>query len=245
MKPHHLSASKVDLAVYGCSYWARGEVEHPQRPSGKAAMRGTAVHKASELHHLDVPITCLDEESRPLWETLRGWLAARPVTYASELPLLYDATHDVAGVCRVGPASDRDYLDVHAMAIPMRLDLVRQVAPGTVEVVDIKTGARSNVAPAAENLQLRTQAVAAGRHYGAERVRVGFVFPLITKIHEDWAELDADALDAHAGVLHRTLKLLPESQPERGAHCWKCPIGPTRDYAATCPAWANNEEDVA
>lgn len=241
MKAHHLSASKVDLALH-CLYWARGDVQHPRRAPGQAAARGIAVHKASENYHLKKPLPELDSDATAMWLTLRNWLASNEQATHVELPILYDAENDTATVCEMG-ADERAYLNVTPMTIPMRLDLVWAPSThGEPIVIDIKTGSRSNAATPAENFQLATQAVGYSRLLRwAGSMTVGLLFPMKTKTHDDRHTLDADALDAHAGLLHRRLRMIPDAQPEKGQHCWKCPVGPTRDHQATCPAWAKEE----
>jgi hypothetical protein len=241
VKAHHLSGSKVDLAQV-CTYWARGDVAHEQRPSGAAATRGVNVHGASDDHFNKRAIRMLTDEELAIWASLRTWSDAMPAWTHSEIPILYDAGIDAASICEIGSGGERDYLGVTALRIPTRLDLVR-LEGDTVWICDIKTGSRSNCEPAATNVQLATQAVAAARLFHVERAMVGLVFPLKTKVHvPEWHELAADALDEHAGKLHRTLRVIPDSEPARGSHCWHCPIGPSRDFRSTCPAWAENVE---
>lgn len=235
MKAHHLSASKVDLALC-CSWWARPDTEQQDRPPGEKAARGTVVHKASDCFQKGLALPAMDEEAAALWISLRAWEErVEPFTH-SEIPLLYDAENDTTTPCQMGE-SERDYLGVTPMHIPMRLDLVRADGDG-VRVVDIKTGSKANSAPPHENLQLATQAVAAARHFGVDRVSVGLVHPMKTKVHEpEWFELDADALDAHAGKLYRVLRTLPLAEPNRGSWCFRCPIGPAKGFVTKCPAW--------
>ncbi len=242
MKAHQLSASKIDLALL-CRFWARGDQEHLPRAMGRPALRGVNVHRASDRYHRgESPDDDLDDEEKGLWSSLKLWLGREPSFTHSEIPLLYDAENDTATICEVGPGGERDYLGVTAMKVPMRLDLVR-VGERQIWIVDIKTGARANSAPAFENVQLATQAVAASRHFGVELASVGLVFPMKTKVHEpEWHELDTDALDEHAGTLHRVLKMIPDSEPERGSHCWRCPMGPQKGFASNCPAWENEQE---
>jgi hypothetical protein len=180
----------------------------------------------------------MEREEALIWGSLRGWLEAGERFTHSELPILYDATTDTATICKTG-TDDRDYLGVTANKIPMRLDLV-DADDGVI--VDIKTGSKSNTEPAPTNLQLATQAVAASRLLGITEVRVGLVFPMKTKVHKpEWHTLDADALDEHAGKLHRVLKMIPNAEPNRGSWCWRCPIGPANGFTSSCPAWAGEE----
>ncbi len=247
MKPAHLlSASKTELAMK-CSYFARADVEHEPRPSGEKAIRGTAVHLAMENWHKGLPIPELDREGAGMWASLKGWLEASPEYNHVELPLLYNADTDTATRCEMGEG-DRAYLGVTKMTVPMRLDLAREWQDSEyIRVLELKTGSRGHTTPAPQNGQLRTQALAAARFFGADRVYVGIIFPLMTKVHApEWHLLDAEALDEHAGRLHRVLKMLPESQPVRGEHCWNhCPIGPSRMHRSTCPAWAQEEKRSA
>lgn len=242
MKAHQLSASKIDLAMW-CTYWARSDVTHPARPMGAPALRGTAVHKASDCYFHGSPLPRMDEDAMALWGSLKEWLRSMPPFTHSELALLYDAERDSAHICETGE-DERDYLGVTGVKLPMRLDLIRYEGGivRQVHIVDIKTGSRSNTSPAHENMQLATQAIAASRYYGVESVKVGLVFPMKTKVHPpEWHTLDADALDEHAGKLHRVLKTIPDSVPVKGQHCWRCPIGPAKGFRTDCPAWADEE----
>lgn len=247
---HGLTGSKVDLASH-CGYWARPDVERPYRPSGKAARIGTRVHKLAELYikgegegqFLDLEE---EKEARALWATLKTWLPPKSVPIIPELPLLYDAATDTATECKMGEG-ERDYLGVDGMKIPMRLDIVvRNTGDLWVEVWDIKTGSQSNQTVAAENLQLRTQALAASRFFEATRIKVGLVYPMKTKVKTDVAELSKEVLDEHARFLRRTLMRLPIAKPNLGQHCYHyCPVGPQKGFMATCPAWRTEEESAA
>lgn len=242
MRAHQFSGSKTDLAMC-CAYWARPDVVHPIRPMGAPAQRGITVHLASDCAHKGLPLPEFHDDTKALWESLRAWLATESAYTDSELPLLYDAESDTAAFGNTG-TSDRDYLDVSAFKVPMRLDLVR-VGDEVLHVLDLKTGSKSGTAPASENLQLATQALAAARYFGVGRVKVGLVFPLKTKVHPpEWHELDAEALDLHAGKLHRVLKQIPTSQPVRGSWCFRCPVGPSKGFTTDCPAWQIEEEDT-
>ncbi len=242
-KAHNLSASKVDLALH-CSYFARPDVLLPERPSGPSAVRGNTVHKASDCYHKGLPMPEFHGDTGALWLTLKGWIDGQAPFTHSEIALLLDVENDTAALCEVGELGERDYLGVTALKIPMRLDLVRWDGV-TLDVVDLKTGARKNVSPEAENVQLATMGLAAARYFGAAQVRVGLVFPLKTRVHApEWHVLDADALDLHAGKLHRLLRGLPTSEPMKGDHCWSCPMGLARGFATPCPAYQTDEADT-
>lgn len=226
-----------------CTYWARADVEHPHRPMGAPAKRGVTVHAASDRAFKGLPLPEFHDDTKALWLSLQAWLATEVPYTDSELPLLYDAANDVAVFGDTGK-SDRDYLNVGPFTVPMRLDLVR-VGDGVAHVLDIKTGSKSNTAPAKDNLQLATGALAVARYFGVDRVKVGLVFPLKTKCHEpEWHELDAEALDLHAGKVHRVLKQIPGSEPVRGSHCFRCPVGPSKGFTTNCPAWEIDEADT-
>lgn len=246
MKAHHLSGSKADLSLC-CAYWARPEVVHQPRPLGAPARRGNTVHAASDADHKGIPGPEHHDDTEALWLTLKAWIdaevAAGRLFSDSEIPLLYDTEKDVASLCEIGELGPRDYLGVTAMKMPMRLDLVRvDRADGCVYVLDIKTGSRSGTASAHENVQLATMGLAAARFYGVPRANVGLIFPMKTKVHPpEWHELDAEALDLHAGRLHRVLRQLPLAEPNRGDWCWRCPIGPGKGVVSTCPAWQDEQ----
>lgn len=222
-----------------CLFWA--QTRPPKRPPSIYAARGTAVHQACENYLASKDLPALDADGKAMWEQLRRWLDANARPDHCELPILYDVENDTAEVCEIGDEGPRDYLGVTATKIPMTLDLAwKQSNDDGPIVLDTKTGSRSNVEPAARNMQLATQALGFSRLIKwTGPVSVGLLFPMKTKVHDsDRALLDVDTLEAHAGKLHRRLRMLPNAEPVKDSHCWRCPLGPSREHKATCPAWA-------
>lgn len=238
MRAHKLSASKVDLAEW-CTYSFRVDVDLPEKQVGPKAVIGTEVHKAAERWFRKEQVGQISVDASSLWASLKSWLEDEVIFSHSEIAILYDATTDTAQVCETGNG-ERDYLNVSQYSLPMRLDLVRE---GTqLEIVDIKTGSMSNAAPPPENAQLFTQALGASRLLGYKTAHVGLVFPLKTKVHEPvYHHIDEHALDAHAGKIRRILRTIPDSQPVRGPHCWKCSVGPGKGFVTQCPAWLTDQ----
>lgn len=235
--PHHLSASKVDLAL-NCSYWAREDVELPSSPPGRSARIGTQVHAMAEAEGKgsqppDPIVVDEQSEAEGIYKTLRVWVANRvalPMA-AHEYAIVYDTQNDTTR--HVFTASSRDYGPIAPSEIPMTIDLFFRRADGGAELYDYKTGKKSNVSSAAINMQIATMAVAVSRLVGTDKVTGGLVFPMKTKCTEDVATLDGDALDEHAGRLRKLLRMLPESQPNKGEWCWRCEL----KKAGTCPAY--------
>ncbi len=243
MSAHHLSFSKVDLAAYGCAFWARPDVTIHERPSRVSGVLGTNVHAACEAFVNKTVAPAMTKDEAKHWGSLKHWMESEPMFDGMELPLLYDAGTDTAKLCELG-AGRRDYLGVTPTTMPGTLDLHRLVpSESLVVVLEVKTGAHGNVEKEPDNMQLASQGVAVARYLGVERVRVGTIFTRKTKVRPPtWHELDANALDMHAGSMRRILKLIPDAEPNRGAWCWNCPIGPEKGFASTCPAWANEQE---
>lgn len=237
----------MELALI-CGFWARTEIERPERPLGKAGRIGNRVHKLCELHFNggdSEPMGDAEEEreAQRKWASLKVWLGER--VFQAEIGLLYDVIHRKTEYVQMGPGGDRDYLGVTSHTIPMRLDLLR--IDGTkAEIIDIKTGSASNVQPAEYNAQLKTAALAVSRMWpDLTAFRVGLAYPLLTKVNTDYSSYTRADLDEYARVLRATMLRLPVSEPAKGQHCWKCPIGPSKGFVSTCPAWADEQERSA
>lgn len=232
MKPHRLSFSKTDMP---CNYWARGDVECPDRPVGIQARLGSAVHLLAEHWYRGTAVPELAEDVRAdahrIFDQLAKWLIPRRERILSvEMGLRYDAENDNA---RLGPRrGEPGYEDVGEMVLPGTLDLCMRGEDGVLEVVDIKTGQAAN----AHAEQLRVQALSVSRLYDEEQVRVAFIFPRKTKCDEPTFDvLDADRLDREAGRVRKLLRTLPTAQAESGDWCFRCSL------KGTCPAWAQKE----
>lgn len=232
---HRLSLSRYNLAL-SCSYWARGDVECPDDPPGRKARIGTLVHRLVEAHltsksfeQQDVDLSELAEAMSIFNGPLKGWIeawAASPNPRAIELRLRYDSeAHSVRAVPRRG---EEGYTSAGPFEVTGEIDLV-EVIPGIrADVIDIKTGQKRYV----NEEQLRAYAVLAERMWGVPMVRVAFLYARKTKIElTPWTEIDLDALDAEAGRIRRTLRMIPKAEPAPGEHCWRCPLG-----KANCPA---------
>lgn len=226
-----LSMSKYPLSLL-CSYSFRSDVTVEERPPGEAARIGSLVHGLMEAHvtgrSVPKPVADPDELAKALRifnGPLKAWLDSRKWT-ACEVGLRYDTESDsaVEGPRRGEPGYD----DHGAMVLKGTLDLAF-VDGDTGWIPDLKTGSPSN----AHVEQVIAQGVAAARRYGLRRVFVGFVFAKVRSCDEPaWVELDADRIDYEAGRIRKHLRLLPESKPVTGDHCWRCDLGKAR-----CPAW--------
>lgn len=227
---HTLSMSKVNLALL-CAYSFRSDVDTHPRPSGVQARIGTGAHGRVEdwFHRLD-PRT-LDEEIRDKAtrhaEQLIKWLTPRRerILYC-EIGLRYDADNDRA---EIGPKrGELGYHDVGPMVLPGTLDLALRGEDGVLEVIDTKTGQKKYV----HDDQVDVQGLALARKLGENVVRVGFIFPRLTKCDEPemrtLTELD---MDLRAGEMHNLMRHLPMAEPNPGEWCWRC------DARATCPAY--------
>lgn len=235
MRAHHLSASKMSLA-HECAYGFRDDVTQHPRPSGVQAQVGTHVHSMAEKHVKKQEIVLSDdpnvlEAHAMLSAPLRRFLDATKWT-AWEIGLRYDARTDTA--CLGPRRGEPGYEDHGAMVLPMTLDGVH-VADGLVTVVDLKSGKLVD-----DTAQLRAQAVAASRYYGAKRARIGYVYARKTKCDEPkWIDLSEDDLDAEAGRIGRLLRTLPVAQPVPGDYCWRC------DARAGCPAYGAEQAEAS
>lgn len=238
MRSHTLSMSKVHLAVL-CAHSFRGDVNVTPRPSGIEARKGTAAHKIVEcwFHETEPPEYPEDiaSDAKRFAASAIRWLEPqRERILACEIGVRYDADADRAVV---GPKRDEPGYDDHPpMVLKGTLDLVMRGVDGVLEVLDIKTGKKDN----AHNEQIVSQGLAVARLYGEKRVRVGFLFPRLTKCDDpEWIELGENALDMHAGDMHELLSGLPTSEPKPGdgKHCFRC------DYRGDCPAFNETRDE--
>jgi RecB family exonuclease len=228
MGSHKLSMSGIDLAML-CSHGFRADAPSQPRPPGIEARVGTATHALVEAAIKGQQISVDDdvaEKASRIATQLLLWLRSRPRReLRSEMGLRYDAEHDSAteGASR-GPDG---YADIGPMTIPGTLDLAWRDDNGTLVVVDIKTGKKEH----AHEWQIIAQGLAYARLMGEERVRIGFVFPRLTKCDEpELRELSSRDLDLSAGHLHDLMRHLPVAQPRPGDWCWRCSARPN------CPA---------
>ena len=234
---HYLSMSRLALA-HLCSWSFREDAPQSPRPAGAEARVGSLVHKMAETFVKkgfapedfpnESPTTVA--AARELFSApLQRYLESVPWA-ACEIGLRYDARSDTTSQ---GPRrGDPGYEDVSATEIPGTLDLVAS-EPDLLTVVDLKSGKLVK-----DIEQLIGQGVAAARHYGAKRVRVGYLYARKTKCDEpSWTVLDEDALDEHAGRLSRLMRRLPMAEPNPGDHCWRC------DARPSCPAYESQQTE--
>lgn len=231
MKRHRLSLSRYWLALE-CSYWARPDLDWAEEPSGRSGRIGTICHRFAELCGKGLPFDgdpVLEKadphelaEAKAIFEgPLRGWVEKwrdLPIPSAFELRVRYDSRNDSVG--EVPRRDEPTYQPPGATQVTGELDFVHNY-DDWVDVVDLKTGSPRNV----HEEQIVSYGLLASRFYKVPRVRVAFLFARKTKLTQtDWVELDADQLDAEAGRLARTLRLLPDANPVMGPHCVRCPM---------------------
>lgn len=223
--------SKYPLSLL-CSYSFRDDVKTEERPPGEAARVGSLTHGLVEAYvaSRSVAATVIDnaelEKAKRIFHgPLKDYLDARAWDVC-EVGIRYDAENDVAVD---GPRRGQPGYDDHGpMIMKGTLDLGR-IEGDTGRVEDLKTGSERN----AHEEQIIAQGVAFARRHNLRRVFVGFLFAKVRSCPEPkWIELDADRIDYEAGRIRRHLRLLPESKPQPGDHCWRCDLG-----KAKCPAW--------
>jgi hypothetical protein len=233
---HRLSFSRMALA-HACSWSFREDVAAVERPSGRAARIGSAVHSMVECAVKGSAVALAEDddivaEAKTIFDgPLSGFVASHEWT-ACELGLRLDADADA---CTIGPRrGEAGYGEVPAMVLPGTLDLVL-VDGDKARIYDVKTGKMPE-----DNEQLYAQAVAVSRLYGVSKVEVAYARALKTKLQTDGVEvLDADRLDQEAGRIARVLRKLPTSQPVPGeAWCWKC------SARGACPAFGAEAADA-
>lgn len=232
---HNLNLSSYALSL-ACGYWARLDVDLPERQVGPPARIGTIVHLLAQAQVNGKTVELGDHNPSEFAEAkaihsgpLSGWIEewkSAPVPKAVELRLRYDAKTDRAR--EVPRRGEPGYSRPGPTEVTGELDLVQNF--GThVDVIDIKTGQKRHV----QEEQLHAYAVLASRFWTAPLVRVSFLYARKTKTDQTpWVELDLDRIDAEAGRLSRRLRTLPTAEPVPGDHCWRCPLG-----KANCPAY--------
>jgi hypothetical protein len=243
-RAHRASFSRL----LACLYWARPDVECPDDPPGPKARIGTLVHRLAEGHtglgrsfsQEGVDLHELSEAMSIFHGPLKTWVeawSASPGEHFVEFRVRYDAEADI-----VWPVPRRDepgYLPPDVMQMTGELDFVT-VLPTHIESIDLKTGQKANSLES----QLRGYAILAQRHWDRPLVKSAFLYARKTKVElTPWIEMDVDAIDAEAGALRRALRTLPQAEPIKGEHCWRCPMGPKRGANAprsTCPQWQDD-----
>lgn len=228
---NRLSMSKYPLSLI-CAYSFRPDIAVEERPPGEAARIGSLVHGMMEAHVTGRHVEAVNPDPAELAKALRifngplrAWLDSRKWDVC-EVGLRYDSETDTTVD---GPRRGEPGYDDHAASVMKgTLDLGR-IEGDTGWTPDLKTGSQSN----AHVEQVIAQGVAFARRYDLRRVFVGFVFAKVKSCGEpEWLEMDADRIDYEAGRIRRHLRMLPESKPVSGDHCWRCDLG-----KAKCPAW--------
>lgn len=238
-----ISPSKAHL-IDACLYALRDDV--PRKvgdESGPRAKLGTMVHAmvhAAVIFGSHEPPVVDDPEAMGMARNALDslWVLGTPVL--CEAGFMYNTMTDV---CTLGPARGEPGYDTAPHGcVRGTWDLVWAFSDWMgkgprVIVYDLKTGKFDGAHPE----QLDLQAVAASRLFGIGEVNVAFLFVRKTKhVTKGERSLDADALDAEAGRLHRAVRQLPMAKPTPGDHCYRCDVG--RDF---CPAWGFQEEQGA
>jgi DNA helicase-2/ATP-dependent DNA helicase PcrA len=203
-------------------YWS--EIDRlPRRPSA-GMRRGVEIHRRIELHNRGT--MALEEVTEDLYDVGPGEGGAKPEDayaaflssrFATERPLLVEAPFD---------------LSVGDGRIAGRIDAVYEPNPGTWEVVDFKSGRRSD--DPARRVQLQAYAVAvhdAGFAEGPpDRVRVAFVYlgggleEVVEEVDPVWMQASRDRLEALVGAAASG-----EYGPTPSAACRHC------DFTRFCP----------
>lgn len=223
---HRASASKV-AEMFSCGYWARPDVELAPDETGPAARVGNAIDLLTTAF-VDGEVLSAQEAARQAkaeespvverWSHLLPWLSNNVTgAWAPQLWLVWDAATDTtrATTRERAKKEGRGPLEISAV-----IDLVSQTGPDEVTLWDIKSGKVAG----AKVEQLLTNAVAARRHYGVNRARVGFVFAHTDKCFPVKYEPTPEDLDAHAAKLHAYMLEVPEAQPTPGDACRFCRV---------------------
>ena len=226
------SASNAGLAALCAHPWTSG-IAWPADRGSTAGDFGRSVHRGAESLVTREPVfpgvfAGLSESER---ESLVGHVRqaadfltrVRPDvrTEAAELRLRYDVD---AGTTREVPRGERLEL-ANWTAV---LDYVATLTDGRLRVVDWKTGRQAATDPAPRNLQLRIEALAAARFYGARHVRASLVYLSEDRYEVDSADFgpwELAEIAAQVRALRASLRQGP-TLPVIGPHCTEryCPL---------------------
>lgn len=224
-----LSASSVAHALR-CSFPYRDGVRTIEQPSGKEARLGTEAHTGLELTLKAQPVDWKsmefgDAAQRHVAQVVK-WLVGHETVDHVERGVLYNTRTDTA---EWGPRrGEPGYETTPPGCIRATLDFAW--TRNALRVCDLKTGRVKDE----HIIQLRTLGLAVARITGRTEVSVGAVYSRLTKVIEPkWEVMDEDALDAHAGLLHRLLRRLPVAEQNAGDQCVYCEVHPEECWFRT------------
>lgn len=210
------TASKVGLLGY-CQAWARRDAAWDKRADAPDADRGTRFHKAiAEYTHSRVAKP-VDADIADDYAAACAWVDNLQVTTGMllvETSFAWDPASDTAEIVGV----DRDYSKVgDRLGGTVDLVLITRVEGKPIGAIvwDWATGNSTEKPP-----QLRALGLMVARTFGIDQVSCAAldIGPLGVRelCHET---LDAFELSTVAGELSENLALIPNAEPNAGAHC--------------------------
>lgn len=211
------SASGVErqLACPGSGHLPQADYRTPDAESGNA-------------RHEDAEIAALIGDLDGLPWQVRKLLEPGDVL-AAECALAYDVSDDTARA--LGHIKWRDYRDLKPFEIPMTLDLV---VYGERRILYVDYKGYEPVAPAAENAQLLTGALALARASGRDEIDVAIVYLGASWRPADVATLSVFDLDVHAARL-RDMVTSQDRTLNVGPWCKYCHAFVAVDGQIQCP----------
>lgn len=225
-----VTASKVG-ALTLCQWWARSDAQWVYTPSGPAAEFGNSVHAAVADAIEDGADVAkhTDPAVQSTAQTVVDWFQREKPAHSSWMAEPAYVL-DITGSARlVGTNIGRKYPRTGETEIAGSADIVGGDNSGAT-LVDIKTGRRENVDPAAENAQLATLALAVHLAHGAEKVRTVLAFPGLGGVVTDEHTLDGYDLANWQAELGALVARIPTSKPQPSKKaCQYCPA------KASCP----------
>lgn len=243
---HRLSASGIARARR-CLWWARGDVELPQRQPSREAALGTALHSAFELQlHGKASIEHLyddldDDQIDTFDASLKRWQEWWPSVY--ETMPSWKAEVAVAWDVKTGKArpleraSHREYGELGDYEVPGTVDAVGYDY-NVLAVIDWKTG-RQQVESPATNPQLAHNGGAMAALQDMPEVGVTYVKVSPDSVYvAETAMLDVFSFEATRDELRTMLDGIPTSKPVPGPWCQWCPA------KGICPETATSVEQV-
>lgn len=210
---------------------------HQDREISDAGEEGTWKHEFLRLFRVsgkDAAMNAVPVEYRPQMKSV-DWakLAGMVDGMVAELALAYNVQTRSARI--VGVNVGREYGKLEHAEIAMSLDYACGPGDaGQVRVVDLKTGARQNVTPAAYNWQLKANAVALAALHSAQAASIHILGPDDVNGHYiENHSMDAFALDEAANELEALYVKVAAAFNAKargslpsvtvGAHCKWCP----------------------
>ena len=248
MRHHRLSASGLSRGQR-CLYWARPDIEVPEREPDEYTLYGAAWHavvdetiatgkKCAPSDHADALDEAQIDRIEATYDTWWNWWqkAKGDLEWKSEIRIAWNVD---TGAARFLPKTGehREYGQLEPYEVPGTLDAYG-IDADHLEVPDWKSGYKSVEAPAT-NLQLHFYGGALASALGRDSARVTVVKPSEDVVYvAEPADLDVFSFTLTRAAVRDMVDRIPGSNPNAGPWCSYCPM------RGACPATIENVEQV-